>query len=99
MKAIHPKGKFIVAHVGSIGISNALDIFRMCEVEGTTPHHFLVGDGDLREAIELNMHLVNLSFAPQVPSYGTAVLANVISVFLSSCVKGLEMWPITKQSN
>lgn len=65
-----PKNKFIVAHVGSIGITNALDTFLECaEAMQTNPYiHFLVvGDGDLREAYRTKYaHLVNLTFAPRV---------------------------------
>jgi glycosyltransferase involved in cell wall biosynthesis len=65
-----PKNKFIVAHVGSIGITNALETFLECAVAmQTNPHiHFLVvGDGDLREAYRTKYgHLVNLTFAPRV---------------------------------
>lgn len=66
-----PKNKFVVAHVGSIGITNALDTFLDCaEAMQDQPNiHFLVvGDGDLREAYrEKYSHLDNLTFAPKVP--------------------------------
>ncbi len=65
-----PKNKFIVAHIGSIGITNALDTFLECaqnmkDHEGI--HFLLVGDGDLRNRyIEKYKHLENLIFAPRV---------------------------------
>jgi glycosyltransferase involved in cell wall biosynthesis len=65
-----PKNKFIVAHVGSIGITNALDTFLDCaqnmkDHEGI--HFLVVGDGDLRNGyIEKYKHLENLIFAPRV---------------------------------
>ena len=66
-----PKGKFIVAHVGSIGITNALDTFLDCaeSLKAQPDIHFLVvGDGDLREAYCAKYaHLSNLTFAPRVP--------------------------------
>lgn len=66
-----PKGKFIVAYVGSIGITNALDTFFECaaEMKDQTQIHFLVvGDGDLRSHYEARYaHLSNLSFGPRVP--------------------------------
>lgn len=70
-EAYFPKGKFIVAHVGSIGITNALDIFMEC-AEAMKDHpniHFLVvGEGDLREPYRVKYaHLCNLTFAPRVP--------------------------------
>lgn len=65
-----PKEKFIVAHVGSIGITNALDTFLDCAeaMQDQTNVHFLViGDGDLRVAFEKKYgHLSNLSFGPKV---------------------------------
>jgi glycosyltransferase involved in cell wall biosynthesis len=65
-----PKNKFIVAHIGSIGITNALDTFLEC-AQNMKDHngvHFLVvGDGDLRNGyIEKYKHLDNLIFAPRV---------------------------------
>jgi glycosyltransferase involved in cell wall biosynthesis len=65
-----PKNKFIVAHVGSIGITNALDAFLEC-AQNMKKHdgiHFLVvGDGDLRNGyVEKYKHLDNLTFAPRV---------------------------------
>jgi glycosyltransferase involved in cell wall biosynthesis len=65
-----PKDKFVVAHVGSIGITNALDTFLDCaEAMKHNPNiHFLVvGDGDLRDVYKKKYsHLNNLSFAPKV---------------------------------
>jgi glycosyltransferase involved in cell wall biosynthesis len=65
-----PQGKFVVAHVGSIGITNALNTFLDC-AEAMQRHadiHFLVvGDGDLRETYRAKFsHLSNLTFAPRV---------------------------------
>jgi glycosyltransferase involved in cell wall biosynthesis len=65
-----PKGKFVVAHVGSIGITNALDTFLKCAqaMQDQPNIHFLVvGDGDLRETYQQQYkHLSNLSFGPRV---------------------------------
>jgi len=65
-----PKNKFVVAHVGSIGITNALDTFLDCAeaMQGQSNIHFLVvGDGDLREAYQNKYaHLDNLTFGPKV---------------------------------
>lgn len=65
-----PKNKFVVSHVGSIGITNALDTFLECaEAMQDQPNiHFLVvGDGDLREAYrEKYSRLDNLTFGPKV---------------------------------
>jgi glycosyltransferase involved in cell wall biosynthesis len=66
-----PKGKFVVAHVGSIGISNALGTFLDCaEVMETHEqiHFLVVGDGDLRDYYRKKYaHLKNLTFGPPVP--------------------------------
>ena len=77
-----PKGKFIVAHVGSIGITNALDTFLECAeaMHGSPNIHFLVvGDGDLREFYSAKYsNLTNLTFAPRVPK-------NMVQSVLSKC--------------
>jgi len=77
-----PKGKFIVAHVGSIGITNALDTFLECaQAMSANSHiHFLVvGDGDLRETYRNQFsHLNNLTFAPRVDK-------QMVQAVLSKC--------------
>lgn len=77
-----PKEKFIVAHVGSIGITNALDTFLECaQAMSASPHiHFLVvGDGDLRETYRSQYaHLTNLTFAPRVAK-------SMVQTVLSRC--------------
>lgn len=70
VQAYFPKNKFIVAHAGTIGITNALDIFLDC-AQSLQMHldiHFLVvGDGDLREHYQKKYaHLSNITFAPRV---------------------------------
>jgi glycosyltransferase involved in cell wall biosynthesis len=65
-----PKDKFIVCHAGTIGQTNALDVF--FEAAGLLkdePIHFLlVGDGDLKASYQQAFqHLANVSFAPAVP--------------------------------
>lgn len=66
-----PRGKFVVAHVGSIGISNALSTFLECAhaMEDRPDIHFLVvGDGDLLETYRQKYgNMNNLSFGPRVP--------------------------------
>lgn len=65
-----PKGKFVVAHVGTIGITNALDTFLDCAQAMSSDnriHFLLVGEGDLREHYQRKYaHLENLTFAPKV---------------------------------
>lgn len=75
-----PKGKFIVAHVGTIGITNALDTFLECAeamYANANIHFLVVGDGDLREVYRAKFsHLTNLTFAPRVPK---AMVQSVLS--------------------
>lgn len=77
-----PSGKFIVAHVGAMGISNALDTFFECadRMKGDANIHFLVvGDGDLRASYEADYgHLPNLTIAPRVAK-------SVVQSVLSTC--------------
>lgn len=66
-----PRDKFVIAHVGSIGITNALDTFFEC-AERLKDHpdiHFsIVGDGDLKQYFEDRYsHLPNITFGPKVP--------------------------------
>ncbi len=77
-----PKDKFLVAHVGSIGITNALDTFLNCAeaMQYQANIHFLVvGDGDLRETYRKKYaHLNNLTFGPRVPK-------SMVQSVLSQC--------------
>jgi glycosyltransferase involved in cell wall biosynthesis len=74
--------KFMVAHVGSIGISNALNTLFECAeaMKNNSAIHFLiVGDGDLRKQFQTKYgHLQNLTFAPQVPK-------TMVQAVLSRC--------------
>lgn len=66
-----PKNKIIVAYVGTIGITNALDIFFQCAElmkEKEKLHFVIVGSGDLKEFyVEKTKNLKNVTFAPKVP--------------------------------
>ncbi|WP_123659575.1 glycosyltransferase family 4 protein [Pusillimonas sp. NJUB218] len=66
-----PRDKFIVAHAGTIGITNALDTLLDCAElmrEDSRVHFLVVGEGDLREHYQRKYaHLDNLTFAPRVP--------------------------------
>jgi glycosyltransferase involved in cell wall biosynthesis len=66
-----PAGKFVIAHAGTIGITNALDTFLDCarRLRDSPQLHFLVvGEGDLRARYMRDYADVpNLSFAPRVP--------------------------------
>lgn len=65
-----PRGKFIVAHVGSMGIANALDTFLDCAKllhDHAEIHFLLIGDGDLRAKYERKYsYLKNITFAPKI---------------------------------
>lgn len=65
-----PNNKFIITYAGTIGISNALEIFfETIEKLQTHSHlHFLiVGDGALRsQYIQQYSHLSNITFVPKV---------------------------------
>jgi glycosyltransferase involved in cell wall biosynthesis len=80
VKKYLPKGKFVVAYMGSIGITNALETFLHCaEVMREQPYiHFLVvGEGDLRETYLTQYgYLSNLTFAPSVPK---AVVQSILT--------------------
>lgn len=69
--AYFPPDKFIVAHVGSIGTTNALDTFFECARSMACypgVHFLVIGDGDLREEYQHKYdHLDNLTFAPKIP--------------------------------
>ena len=66
-----PSGKFLVAHVGSIGIANSLDTFFAAAqslVSNLDIHFLLVGDGDLKsQYIKDYGSLPTITFAPKVP--------------------------------
>lgn len=75
-----PRDKFVVAHAGTIGITNALETVLDCAEamkENTKVHFLVVGEGDLRERYQLKYaHLSNLTFAPRVPK---AMVQSVLS--------------------
>jgi glycosyltransferase involved in cell wall biosynthesis len=94
-EAYIPKGKFVVAHVGTIGITNALDTFLNCAsvMAGESDIHFLiVGDGDLKaDYIERYGHLPNLTFGPRVAKKSVqSVLGRCDLLYFS--VHDSEVW-------
>jgi len=66
-----PKNKFIVAHAGTVGITNALGTFLDCAEslrDSASVHFLVIGEGDLKARYqERYAHLSNLTFAPRVP--------------------------------
>lgn len=77
-----PRGKFIVAHAGAIGITNALDTMLDCAEsmkDDPRVHFLVVGEGDLRAHYQRKYaHLPNLTFAPRVPK-------QMVQAVLSRC--------------
>jgi len=65
-----PKGKFIICHAGTIGITNALDTLFECArsmQDHAGVHFLLVGDGDLRAQYETtHSALPNVTFTGAV---------------------------------
>ena len=97
-----PKGKFIVAHAGTIGITNALDTLLDCAelMRGDPSVHFLVvGEGDLRAHYQQKYaYLPNLTFAPRVPkAMVQAVLARCDLLYFSVHVS--KVWRFGQSLN
>jgi glycosyltransferase involved in cell wall biosynthesis len=65
-----PQDKFLIAHAGTVGITNALDTFLDCAQsfqDDPRLHFVVIGDGDLRASYQRKYASVrNLSFAPRV---------------------------------
>ena len=94
-QAYLPKGKFIVAHAGAIGITNALDTFLKCAeslADNPNIHFITIGDGDLRAVyLAAYGHLGNLTFAPKVPKQMVqSVLSHCNLLYFSVHVS--EVW-------
>lgn len=89
------KEKFTVAHVGSIGISNALDVFLKCAeslLDHENIHFLLVGDGDLKAEYQNRYgHLPNLTFAPKIPKRMVQSLLRECDLLYFS-VHASEVW-------
>lgn len=97
-----PAGKFVVAHVGSIGIANALETFFNCAnmmEEESNIHFLVVGDGALRESFQQKYaHLCNLTFAPRVPKEMVqSVLARCDLLYFS--VHASKVWKYGQSLN
>ena len=97
-----PQGKFIVAHAGTIGITNALDTMLECAEamkEDPRVHFLVVGEGDLRTHYQRKYaHLPNLSFAPRVPKQMVqSVLSHCDLLYFSVHVS--EVWKYGQSLN
>ncbi|MCB5363226.1 glycosyltransferase family 4 protein [Pusillimonas sp. CC-YST705] len=90
-----PKGKFFVVYAGTVGITNALDIFFECaqKMAGHENIHFVVlGDGGLRASYQEKYgSLPNLTFAARVEKYQVqSVLSRADVLYLSTFPS--EIW-------
>lgn len=97
-----PQGKFIVAHAGTIGITNALDTLLDCAEamqDDSRVHFLVVGEGDLRAHYQQKYaHLSNLSFAPRVPKQMVqSVLSHCDLLYFSVHVS--EVWKYGQSLN
>ncbi len=97
-----PKNKFIVAHVGTIGITNALDTLLNCAQAmkyNVSVHFLVVGEGDLRVQYQKKYaHLSNLTFAPRVPkTMVQAVLRRCDLLYFS--VNASKVWRFGQSLN
>jgi glycosyltransferase involved in cell wall biosynthesis len=84
-----PSGKFLIAYVGTIGITNALETLMACAerlASDTRLHFVVVGAGDLREQLQRRYgHLPNLTFGARVKKDEVqAVLAACDVAYLST---------------
>lgn len=97
-----PKDKFIVAHAGTIGITNALDTFFECAesmVDFPNVHFLMIGDGALKNYYqEKYATLTNLTFAPKVSKYEVqSVLSHCNLLFFS--VHKSKVWEYGQSLN
>jgi glycosyltransferase involved in cell wall biosynthesis len=95
-------GKFVVVHAGTIGITNALDVFLDCAKslsENPDIHFLVVGDGDLRDHYQATYgYLKNLTFAPKVPKQMVqSVLARCDLLYFSVHVS--DVWKFGQSLN
>lgn len=97
-----PFGKFIVAHVGSVGITNALNTFLDCAealIENSAIHFLVVGEGDLLKHYRAKYgKLPNLTFAPKVPKQMVpSILARCDLLYFS--VHASKVWNFGQSLN
>ncbi len=97
-----PSDKFIVAHAGTIGITNALDTFFECAemmTENPNIHFIMIGDGALKSFYQEKYgHLKNLSFAPKVAKQEVqSVLSHCDLLFFS--VHKSKVWQFGQSLN
>lgn len=84
-----PRNKKIIGYAGTIGITNALDIFFECArlmKDDESIFFLVVGSGDLKESyVKKTKDLNNVGFAPKVPKEQVpSVLAQCSILFLSA---------------
>ena len=97
-----PQDKFIVTHLGSIGLSNALETLTNCagQLSAHSNIHFLVvGQGDsLSQLKAVTSNLENITFAPHVPKEEVqSLLKKSDLLFFSS--SNTEIWKYGQSLN
>ncbi len=97
-----PEGKFFVVYAGTVGITNALDIFFECaqKMSGNDNIHFvLLGDGGLKSSYMARYgSLKNLTFAERVEKYQVqSVLSRADVLYLSTFPS--EIWKYGQSLN
>lgn len=102
LRQYFPSDKFVIAHAGTIGITNALDTFLDCsESLKNNPNLFflVIGDGDLRDFyLKRYGHLSNLIFAPKVSKDKVqAVLSRCDLLYFS--VHASKVWQFGQSLN
>ena len=101
-KKYFPKDKFLVVHAGSIGVTNALDVFFACaESLSDIPdiQFLIVGEGYLKAQYEERYkRLTNLIFAPKVPRKMVQSVLNECDLLYFS-VPESEVWTYGQSLN
>ncbi|WP_165672396.1 glycosyltransferase family 4 protein [Metapseudomonas otitidis] len=81
---LFPDNKFKIIYAGTIGITNALDVFFEAAEklkERSDIHFFVMGEGPLRGAFESRYrHLDNVSFLPRVGRYQVSAVLSLCDV-------------------
>ena len=102
VKALLPKGKFIVGYAGSIGITNALGTLMECArlMEGYGDIHFVIaGSGDLRERYQKEYgYLTNITFTGKVAKDQIQSLLEEFDVLYLSVFKS-KVWQYGQSLN
>ena len=97
-----PEDKFIVTHLGSIGLSNALETLIKCAdqlCEYSNIHFLVVGQGDsLSKLKATTSNLKNITFAPHIPKEEVQSLLKKSDLLFFSSSK-TEIWKYGQSLN